>query len=232
MSMISIVIPTYNEQSQIQKTLASLEMVKGNFEVIVVDGHSNDQTIPQVKNTRQRLYPLHLITGGNSRAQSMNIGAQKASGDWLLFLHADCRLDANALLAIEHLREEVVAGAFCLQFDNPHWFYFFAAAYSRFRSTSLKVMHGDQGIFIRKILFEQVGGYRDVALMEDVYFSRDIRKKGKLTILPQKITTSARRIEGYGKIKATLRYFLMKTLFFLHVPPKTLDAIYRSKNKA
>lgn len=230
--MISIIVPTYNEQSQIKKTLADLAMLKGDFEVIIADGHSSDNTIAQAQNASQRSYILHLVTGGSSRAQSMNIGAQKATGDWLLFLHADCVLEKNALLAIERLPENVAAGAFSLQFDNPHWFYFFAAAYSRFRSTCFKIMHGDQGIFIRKALFKKIGGYRDVVLMEDVYFSRDVRKKGKISILPEKIITSVRRIEGYGKIKATLRYFLMKTLFFLHVPPKTLDTIYRSKSKA
>lgn len=230
--MISVIIPAYNEAKTILRTLDHLNSLEGDFEIVVVDGGSDDTTYTLVSKYSSKKQLTLLSHPEGTRASSMNFGAKKAQGNWYLFLHADSMLTSNSLLAIEKLPTDTIAGAFSLKFDNPHWFYYFAAQYSRLRSRIFKMMHGDQGIFVRENVFDAIGGYQDVILMEDVLFSRAVRKQGKTQILKQTIITSARRLEGYGKVKSTLRYFLIKFLFIFGVSPSKLDKIYRSQVKS
>ena len=168
--MISIIIPTHNEEDTIADTLKCLEKLTGDFEVIIVDAESDDHTPTEIEQCKIYCpYPMTLLTAKKKgRAFQMNHGAQPARGDVLLFLHAVTLLPPNALQLIsDNVKKGYSGGAFRLQFDNNHWAYKSIALYGRFRSALLKTYHGDQAIFVTKQVFEDLGGYDTVPIMED-----------------------------------------------------------------
>src|SRR5437868_7260089 len=163
---ISIVIPTLNEEAGITATLANLRAQRPH-EIIVVDGGSTDATLACAASADL------VLTGPRGRAAQMNHGASHATGDVLLFLHADCLLEAGALDAIRRslARPRTIAGCFRMRVRADGWLYrsIDACATARVRLTG--IVYGDQGLFLRREAFQAVGGFPLVRLMEDVLLS-------------------------------------------------------------
>jgi len=218
---VSIIIPTLNEASCIQQTLAQLR-THDPFEILVVDGGSSDGTV-ELAGSADRV--LHGVRG---RAAQMNRGAAAARGDVLLFLHADCTLEAGALPALcRSLRpRHVAAGCFRMrvQADGQVYRMIDAAATARVRLTGL--IYGDQGLFVRRQNFERIGGFPLLRLMEDVFISRSLRRLGRMVVAPRRIYVSPRRWQHVGVIRQTLRNWGLTALAAAGVHPDRLAAYY------
>ena len=216
---ISIIIPAYHE-SNINTFLNNLPTVD---EVIVVDGDGRS-SLDLIENSY-----ICKLSSKKGRANQMNEGAKYATSDILLFLHADTLLPHNALAQInEALREEgIVAGAFDLDFKTQKKSLKFIAKVASWRSRKTRLPYGDQAIFIKKEIFERVGGYENIALMEDVNLMQKLKKENlKIKILNQKVLTSPRKYEQNGIIFNVLRNWFLISLYFLGVNPNKLAKLY------
>lgn len=224
---ISIVIPVLNEAAGINETIANLRRsaAAGESEIIVVDGDPSGGTVYAVEDDSVR-----RIISAQGRAAQMNRGAEAASGDILLFLHADTRLPGNALPLIRESmgNGRFVAGAFDLGFDTKRSIFRVTESYVFFRTRLTRVPFGDQAIFIRSDYFRHLGGYREVPIMEDVDLMKRIRRKGgRIRIIPEKVSTSPRRYEREGVLACTFRNWALQMLFALGVSPERLAKRYR-----
>lgn len=219
---ISIVIPTLNEEAIIHDLAGSLQQLRGNFEIIVADGGSQDAT---VRLLRQRGF--QVIETARGRGPQMNAGAQLATGDTLLFLHADTRLPEGALSAIETaLKDERVSGGnFSLIFaGETREARLLTRLYPLLRLGGM--CYGDSAIFVRRSVFEQLGGYRDYPIFEDCDLYRRMRRGGKFVRLPAAAMTSARRFEGRF-IRTFALWATMQVLYWLGVDPNRLNRWYK-----
>lgn len=221
--MISIIVPVLNEEKTIRESLENLIKLNGDKEIIVVDGGSTDKTVDIAKE-----YAI-VINSPKGRARQMNIGAEIAKGEILWFIHSDSKLDENSIVEIEKTIEKgYIGGCFKLYFydlDTP--FMRYVANSSNRRAKYLKLIFGDQGIFTRKDIFETLGGYRALELMEDWEFSRRIHRLGKMKVLYKEIGTSARRFKKGGQLRTLLLMHKIKLLYILGTPTDKLAKIYK-----
>lgn len=219
---ISVIIPALNEEEVIEKTLRYL-MNAPEIEVIVSDGGSMDQTV-EIASRHAR-----IVASKSGRGNQMDAGAAEASGDILLFLHADTVLPENwkdeILLAMSDKR--VVGGAFSLCIDSDRYSHKIIAAAANIRSRLTSMPYGDQGIFARRSVFESIGGFRDIPIMEDVDLMQRLKRAGKVVLLKDKVMTSARRWEKEGVVYTTLRNWLLITLYYMGVYPERLYRFYK-----
>jgi rSAM/selenodomain-associated transferase 2 len=219
---VSIVIPALNEASVLGATLESLR-AHGPHEIVVVDGGSTDGTADIAMSAGAT-----VLTGVRGRAAQMNLGAAHAMGDVLLFLHADCTLEAGALdAALRTLREyRVAAGCFRMTVQAPGLIYRMigAAATARVRLTGL--IYGDQGMFLTRETFQRVGGFPVLRLMEDVFISFALRRLGRIRVAPARIFVSARRWQKVGPVRQTLRNWTLTAMAALGVHPDRLATYY------
>jgi rSAM/selenodomain-associated transferase 2 len=217
---VSVIIPTLNEAACLPDTLRTLR-AQHPQEIIVVDGGSTDATCALAAGADR------LLHGPRGRAAQMNLGAAHAAGDVLLFLHADCTLAPGAIAAAERVvrRPGVAAGCFAMHVAGG-WTYraLGPAATARVRLTGL--VYGDQGLFLRRDVFERVGGFPPLKLMEDVFISRSLRRLGRVVVLPQRIEVSPRRWQRVGLVRQTLRNWALTALAAAGVPPDRLAAYY------
>jgi len=195
--LISVIIPTLDEERAIPATLSVVLTQTGEFEVIVVDGGSTDATPAIAKDLAARDPRLRLLESEKGRAQQMNAGAAVTGGEWLLFLHADTLLPDDALERIAGLPQTIHAGCFRHRFSGTgpmlrtlSWFHNL-----RFRVT--RVIYGDQGLFIRRKLFVDLGGF-PVRHMEDVAFGLGLRDATRPIMLPETVVTDSRKFEQMG----------------------------------
>jgi len=224
--LISIVIPVLNESASIQALVRHLRALPGGngAEVIVVDGDPAGSTLAALDDG-----PVVQLTAPRGRGLQMNAGAAVARGEVLLFLHADCRLPDTALDDIRTLlsRPGVAAGAFRLSFDNPGMVYRAMSWVVSVKTRLGRSPYGDQGIFLRKAYFDEIGGFAPVRIMEDVELTRRIRRRGDRLVLSEStIVTSARRMESEGLARRVAKNGWMLTLFSLGVPPAKLERFY------
>lgn len=222
----SIIIPTLNEADQINAAIGHLynQNVNENFEIIVADGDPQGGTIKAIANKS-----IKTTTAQKGRARQMNAGVEMASGEILVFLHADTLLPKKALKKIRQAMEDqrYVAGAFDLSIDSDRLFLRYIAARARFRSRLNRIPYGDQAIFIRKDYFDNIGRFKEIPLMEDVDLMVRIKKRGdKIIILRDRVKTSARRWETEGAVYTTIRNHILVSLYFLGVNPVKLAKYY------
>ena len=189
----------------------------------MVDGNGNS--------TLDLIESLHVkrISSQKGRANQMNKGAKYATSDILLFLHVDTVLPQNALLHVKELLEDksVVAGAFDLDFDTQNKFLRFIAKVASCRSRVTKLPYGDQAIFIKKEIFDEVGGYDNIRLMEDVNLMQKLKRQNlNIKFIEKKVITSARKYEKNGIIFNVLRNWILISLYFLGVSPDKLAEFY------
>jgi rSAM/selenodomain-associated transferase 2 len=225
---ISVIIPTLDEERTIIATLAHTVSL-GFDELIVVDGGSLDQTPVLVESYSLRTErPTRLVTAPCGRARQMNAGAKISAGDVLLFLHADTQLPDEAKTMIETTLDDqhMVGGWFDVRFDRPSvWGTIISNMMSQ-RSRLSGIATGDQALFVRRRIFEQIGGFSDMPLMEDIDFSRKLKRKGTTAALPAAVTTSFRRWERQGPLQTILLMWGLRFLYWVGVPPHTLNRWY------
>jgi rSAM/selenodomain-associated transferase 2 len=218
----SVIIPTLNEESCLAGTLRALRE-QAPYEVVVVDGGSTDATC-----TIARREGGILLNGPRGRAAQMNHGAARASGEGLLFLHADCRLQSRALASAARClaRSGVIAGCFHMRVEARGWLFrsIDAAATARVRLTGQ--VYGDQGLFLTRQVFDEVGGFPQLGLMEDVSISKKLRRRGRIAVAARRIYVSPRRWQHHGIIRQTLRNWTLTALAAGGVHPDRLAAFY------
>ena len=220
--MVSIIIPTLNEADVIDSSLRKLFNHQGDFEVIVVDGGSSDNTVDII----QRYPQVRLAISKRGRGLQMNEGARLASGDVLLFLHADTYLPPAGLELIREVMadSQVVGGAFLMNFDSGS---LLLKAMSRFtRINHTLFTYGDQGLFVRVNTFEDIGGFKSLSIMEDVEIQMRLRSRGTFVKIRHPVTTSARRFIQVGVLRQQLVNTILVFLFHLGVSPSVLERYY------
>lgn len=219
---LSIIIPALNEAASIEQTVRHALALKA-YEVVVVDGGSTDGT-PQIVERAG----CHLISTARGRALQQNAGASTATGDVLLFLHADCWLEPAAYQQIEQAlcSADVVGGAFRHCIAAQGLVYRLLEAGNARRVAWLQTPYGDQGIFLRRDVFEQLGSFPNVRLMEDLLLMRAVRKLGRIVLLPGPLHVSARRWQKHGPIRQTLRNWCLLSAERCGVHPNRLADFY------
>jgi rSAM/selenodomain-associated transferase 2 len=223
---VSIIIPTLNEAENIGSAITRAWQT-GPREVIVVDGGSSDATC-----TIAAAHQCLLLQGPRGRGVQQNLAARHARGEVLLFLHADTWLEPGALEQVTSALDDrrVLAGAFCQQIDAPGRRYRLLERGNALRAGRWGRPFGDQGIFVRREMFERVGGFPEVALLEDVLLMRRVRRYGWPVLLPGPIHVSPRRWQREGVVRQTLRNWLLLTAATLGVSPARLAAFYSTHN--
>jgi rSAM/selenodomain-associated transferase 2 len=218
---ISVIIPTLNEAARIEATIARTRAL-GACEIIVADGGSSD-------GTRERAAGADLVLDTpRGRAVQQNAGAAAASGDVLLFLHADCWPEPGALEAIEAAlaNARTVGGCFRQTIDAPGVAYRLLECGNALRVRTLGWAYGDQGLFVRRDVFTALGGFPELPLMEDLYLTKQLKRAGRFRLLPQRIHVSPRRWERTGILRQTLRNWRLIALAHCGVSPERLAREY------
>jgi rSAM/selenodomain-associated transferase 2 len=221
---ISVVIPTRDEAAAIRDLLLDLRKRAPGAELLVVDGDSDDATPTLAAELCDRV----LQTAPN-RARQMNAGVAAATGDVLWFLHADARIPDGALRQIERALQDpsVVGGFFRIRLSNTSLVYRLTDSLAHYAGIALRMRCGDHGFFARRETFEQIGGFPEVELMEDVDFFRKLRRAGRVVIVQNRIVVSARRYETVGPFRLTVAFGAIALLYFLHAPRGLLRSIYQ-----
>lgn len=218
---VSIIIPVYNEASQLDASLNDLfEGIPGNarVEVILSDGGSTDNTLAIAKQ-----YPCKIISGKTGRACQMNAACRHANGDHLLFLHADSTLPGDWLKQVQASQNW---GFFPVKLSGRHWLLRVIESAISFRSRVSKVATGDQGLFFSQSFFHRLDGFPDIPIMEDIAISKRARKLSRPTIGRYPVTTSSRRWEQNGIIKTVFLMWGLRFAYWLGISPDRLHRIY------
>ena len=219
--LISIIVPTLNEEANIAALIAQTRSI-GDCEIIVVDGGSTDDTQARATGADR------VLISSPGRAKQQNLGAEVSRGDVLLFLHADCRLPSTALNSIRAALadERVIGGCFQQRIDSPGLRYRWIERGNAWRVRLFKLAYGDQAIFVRRTVFEQLGRFPELRLMEDVFLMKRLRHVGRFVLLPDRLTVSARRWRQHGVIRQTLRNWMLLTLALCGASPDRLVRFY------
>lgn len=219
---ISVIIPTLNEAATIGETLRRVRS-SASCEVIVVDGGSDDGT-PELARPQADL----VLSAGRGRATQMNVGARAASGQVLLFLHADTVLPPAfpALLENALRNPRVVGGRFDVRLDAEGRLFRIIETLMNLRSRLSRIATGDQAIFVRSRTFQELGGYREAELMEDLELSYRLKRRGELACLRERVVTSARRWQRDGIVRTIGLMWLLRFLYFIGVSPSYLKTFY------
>lgn len=219
----SIIIPVLNEQEAIKPCLQALQCLRHQAEIIVVDGGSHDATLPFAQPFADKV--LSCSTG---RAKQMNVGAQQATGEILIFLHADTYLPDNALNLIDNALEgKTQWGRFDICLTGSHWMLPVIANMMNWRSRLTGIATGDQVIFASRAVFENVNGYPNIALMEDISLCQQLKKCSSPLCLSAKVHSSARRWQQFGVFKTLFLMWSLRLGYFFGAHPDTLAQLYK-----
>jgi rSAM/selenodomain-associated transferase 2 len=224
---VSVIIPVYCEPAIINGTIDTVRLLGGGktAEIIVVDGRAEEETIAAIRDKAVR-----KLLSKKGRGGQLNRGAAIATGDVLLFLHADTVLPPAAFERIAEAMcdEGCVGGAFDLRIDSTRAAFRIIETAANLRSRLTRIPYGDQAIFLRASCFRTLGGFREIPIMEDVDLMRRVKRKaGKIVIFREPVITSARRWEKEGLLFVTLRNWFLVTLYLCGVAPERLARFYR-----
>jgi rSAM/selenodomain-associated transferase 2 len=215
---LSIVIPALNEQDRVADAVRS---VRDDAEVIVVDGGSTDGTRAEAAAAGAT-----VIASERGRGAQLAAGARAARGEWLVFLHADTRLEEGWAEALRSLPGDVVGGAFRFALDPPRAAYRWLEAGVALRCRLFKLPYGDQGLFARRDVYARTGGFRPLPLMEDVDLARRLARSGRMAFPAVRAFTSARRFERRGVLVTSLRNLWLLALYLAGHAPSRLAKLY------
>lgn len=215
---ISVVIPALDEEGRVGDAVRS---VRDDAEVIVVDGGSTDGTPAEAAAAGAT-----VMTSERGRGAQLAAGARAARGEWLVFLHADTRLEDGWARALRSLPGDVVGGAFRFALDPPRIRYRWLEAGVALRCRLFRLPYGDQGLFARREAYFAIGGFRPLPLMEDVDLARRLARAGPLAFPAVRAFTSARRFERRGMLATSLRNLWLLALYFAGRAPSHLARLY------
>ena len=219
--LVSMVVPVLDDTGPAQQLLARLGH-EPEVEIIVVDG-GRDELLEQSVRARHSARFLRTSPG---RAHQMNTGAGAASGEWLLFLHADSRLPEGWRAAVANIPEHVIGGWFRFALDDSAWQARVIERLVAWRVRWLRLPYGDQGLFVRRTLFGALGGFRELPLLEDVEFVRRLVRSGPVAEVPLPLRTSARRWRHDGWLRRSARNTAIVSLYVAGVSPFRLARWY------
>jgi rSAM/selenodomain-associated transferase 2 len=224
---VSIVVPVRDEEAGIATTLPALRRAFGDCELIVVDGGSSDDTV-----ARAEPYATVLHADGG-RGPQLNAGAAAAHGEVLWFVHADAAVDPGALAALRAALADprVVGGGCLLRFDRTGPVLTWLRWTSNLRARHLHWIFGDQAMFVRRGVFDDVGGFPELPIMEDLEMSRRLARRGRLAVLPTPCTSSARRLVEQGPFRMLVLMQLYKLQYFLGVDPHVIRRRYEAQRR-
>jgi rSAM/selenodomain-associated transferase 2 len=220
---LSIIIPVLNEAPRLAAFLQTLRPLRQRgARVVVVDGGSDDDTL-----IIAREHADLVLTAPRGRASQMNAGAAASPGEVLLFLHADTQLPANA----DHLVRRATLGRFGwgrfdVQIDGGSAMFKVVATAMNLRSRWFGIATGDQALFVRRNLFERVGGFPDIALMEDIELSRRLKSYGRPSCIRETVKTSGRRWERHGVWRTIFLMWRLRAAYFFGADPAQLALRY------
>lgn len=217
---VSIIVPTLNEAATLPSTLEGLRQQPDPFEVLIVDGGSTDAT-----KGRARAAGATVIEGPRGRGPQMNLGAEQARADRLLFLHADTQLPPDGLSLIRDTLTNADAGIFRLAFDRDSLllrFYAWCTGWNWVR-----LCFGDRGLFATRSAFEAVGGFPDWPLFEDLELAARLHEYGSFRFLDTAVTTSARRFQRHGPLRQQLRNLYLWCHYVAGTEPQRLVHLYQ-----
>jgi rSAM/selenodomain-associated transferase 2 len=218
----SIIIPTLNEEKTIEPCLSALQPLRSNCEIIIVDGGSIDNTRVIAGTLADK-----VVSSDKGRARQMNNGARYASGNVLIFLHADTSLPENALQLIQQkLNSSRKWGRFDIQLSGKHFMLKVIAQMMNWRSRLTGIATGDQVIFVTRQAFEKAGQYPEINLMEDIAICKALRKISPPICLKAKVISSGRRWERYGIYKTILLMWNIRLRYFFGADPQILAFLY------
>ena len=222
--LASIVIPVLDERAALPDLLAAASGLSGAFEVIVADGGSTDGS-----REIAAAAGATVVDAPRGRAAQQNAGARAATGDVLVFLHADSRLPGDAHASLERALADprVAGGNFALRFDGDDAFSRLLGAWYAVQRR-LGVWYGDSTIWVRPDVFAALGGFPPLPIMEDYALVRALRRAGATPCLPGPATTSSRRWRAHGVIRTVTTWVVIRWLFLLGVPPARLASLYRA----
>jgi rSAM/selenodomain-associated transferase 2 len=224
MAEISIIIPTYNEEIGIITFLTKLQPLRPQCELIVVDGGSEDNTVQLVEDLVD-----DVVRSDKGRALQMNIGAALANAPILLFLHADTYLPNRAPESIKQaIKEGASWGRFGIKLRGCSIILPVIAWLMNKRSCLTGIVTGDQTLFVDKVIFEQMGGYANIALMEDIELSSRLKKYSRPYCIKDKVVSSGRRWMRFGVFKTILLMWWLRARYFLGANPTNLEKLYRN----
>lgn len=225
--MISVIIPVYNEEECLSKNEVYYQAISQIGELIFVDGGSSDHTVALAKKLGR------VISAPKNRAIQMNKGAVEAKHNILLFLHADAVIHSENLQQIVKAIEgkKYIGGCFKQVLDDPAIIYRWIEWTGNIRAKVSKIFYGDQAIFVRKDIFEQLGGFPEVKICEDILFTKKLRKIGKVNSLPFPVYCSTRRWKKCGVLKTSLLYLQITTALAFGKNPDNLNIIYEDARK-
>lgn len=220
---LSIVIPVLDEAPLIVEALTRLAPLRARgAEVIVADGGSTDGTLDLVDPLSSR-----LVRAPRGRAAQMNAGARIATGDLLVFLHADTQLPEGVDRILEQTQaHEAVWGRFDVRLSGAHPLLRLVETLMNLRSRLTGIATGDQAVFVRRQVFEHIGGFPQIPLMEDIALSKALKRIARPVCLRERVVTSSRRWEGKGTVRTILLMWLLRLRYFLGADPADLARIY------
>jgi rSAM/selenodomain-associated transferase 2/rSAM/selenodomain-associated transferase 1 len=220
---LSIVIPVLNDTEPLRRLLMTIRP-DPQVDIVVVNGGAPDDRLTAICHRPD----VRLLTSAPGRGCQMNVGASAAESRWLVFLHADTRLPLQWSAEIRRASADpdVVGGSFRFRLDSAAWQARLIERAVDRRVRWLDLAYGDQALFVRRDVFDAIGGYREWPLMEDVEFVRRLRQAGKLYHSPQPVLTSARRWERDGWWRRSAKNVMIQALFFAGVAPERLANWY------
>lgn len=220
---LSVIIPVLNEARTLGASLDAIRAGAPDAEIIVADGASTDDTV-EIALTRG----AHTLIAPRGRARQMNGGAATATGDALVFVHADTLVPATFASDITTALTDphVVGGRFDVELDDSSWWSRALGHLISWRSRIMRSATGDQAIFVRRYVFVAMGGFKGIELCEDVDLARRLKRKGEIACLRSRVITSARRWRQNGIVRTVLKMWLIKSLFLAGVSPARLHRYY------
>ena len=223
MTKLSVIVPMLNEAGEIASALNALRHGAPDAEIVVVDGGSSDASVAIAR-------PLcHFVfVAPRGRARQMNAGARASHGDVLAFVHADTIVPSTfaADIAAALSDPAVVGGRFDVQLDSSPLPFRVIGALISLRSRISRTGTGDQAIFVRRDVFDRLGGFPQLELCEDLEFSRRLKRAGRVACLHSRVTTSARRWNRDGVVRTVLRMWIIRAMYMIGVPPARLKRMY------